>query len=163
AARRYWPALLGKTFRRDRAAAGANALLNYGYTVLRACVLRGICAAGLHPTIGLQHSNRGNAFALADDLMEPYRPFVDRAVFNLLADGVEDVTPDAKRALAGLNSLDLPTDHGLSPLHLHATRLAQRLATNFSGSREALPLPVPLEPLALAGLARDPEPPMEQG
>jgi len=154
AARRYWPALLGQEFRRDRAAEGANALLNYGYTVLRACVARAICAAGLHPTIGLQHSNRGNAFALADDLMEPYRPIVDRAVFNMLKDGISDVGTDAKRELAALTALDLPAEHGMSPLHVHVVRLAQHLASIFMGERTQLPLPKPLDPLVMSGLAR---------
>ena len=74
AARHYWPRLVGREFRRDIGADGENALLNYGYTVLRAATSRAIVAAGLHPTIGLFHTNRGNAFALADDLMEPFRP-----------------------------------------------------------------------------------------
>jgi len=80
AARRYWPLLFGPEFRRDREAPGANALLNYGYMVLRGIVARAVVAAGLHPALGIQHSNRYNAFSLVDDLMEPYRPLVDRAV-----------------------------------------------------------------------------------
>lgn len=84
AARRYWPALMGADFRRDRHAAGANALLNYGYAVMRATVARAVVAAGLHPTIGIFHANRGNAFALADDLVEPFRPLVDGLVLSLL-------------------------------------------------------------------------------
>ncbi|MEM6665404.1 MAG: type II CRISPR-associated endonuclease Cas1 [Pseudomonadota bacterium] len=158
AARRYWQKLMGPEFRRTRDAEGANALLNYGYTVMRAVVARAICAAGLHPTIGLQHSNRGNAFALADDLMEPYRPIVDRAVYNLVSDGHSDVGPEAKTALVALTSLDLPSPHGLSPLHVHATRLAQHLARTFVGERTGLPLPAPLEPLVWHGLARAREP-----
>lgn len=154
AARRYWQALMGTDFRRDKDGDGANALLNYGYTVMRACVSRGICAAGLHPSIGLHHANRGNAFALADDLMEPYRPIVDRAVYNLAKEGLTDVTPDTKCALAALSSLDLPTAHGLSPLNLHATRLAQQLASIFCGEGDRLSLPQPLDPLVWSGLAR---------
>jgi CRISPR-associated protein Cas1 len=152
AARRYWPLLMGPEFRRDRAAEGANALLNYGYTVLRAVVARAICAAGLHPTIGLHHANRGNAFALADDLMEPYRPLVDRAVLNLLKDGADDVCPEAKRQLVALTTLDLATKHGLSPLINHAARLAQHLAQIYTGERKTLELPVPPDPLALASI-----------
>ena len=74
AARYYWPLVLGKEFRRDRMGPGANSLLNYGYTVLRAVAARSVVAAGMHPTIGIHHSNRGNAFALADDIVEPFRP-----------------------------------------------------------------------------------------
>lgn len=154
AARRYWQALMGSDFRRDQNGDGVNGLLNYGYTILRACVCRAICAAGLHPTIGLHHANRGNAFALADDLMEPYRPIIDRAVFNLVKQGLSDVTMEAKTALVRLTLLDLTTPQGMTPLHLHTTRLAQQLAVVFTGEAEKLPLPNVLEPLVLAGIAQ---------
>ncbi|MEZ5812615.1 MAG: type II CRISPR-associated endonuclease Cas1 [Rhizobiaceae bacterium] len=157
AARRYWQALMGSDFRRDRNADGANALLNYGYTVLRATISRAICAAGLHPTIGLHHANRGNAFALADDLMEPYRPLVDRAVHNLVQDGYAEVSSEAKTALAALTTLDLSAPHGMSPLHVHATRLAQQLAALFCGEGESFDLPAPPDPLTMTGLARQGE------
>jgi CRISPR-associated protein Cas1 len=90
AARRYWTALFGSDFRRDRDAADHNRLLNYGYAVLRAVTARAICAAGLHPSVGLHHHNRYNTWCLADDLLEPYRPIVDRAVAELM-DGAESV------------------------------------------------------------------------
>lgn len=154
AARRYWPLLLGSDFRRDQVGEGANALLNYGYTVLRAIISRAICAAGLHPSIGLHHTNRGNAFALADDLMEPYRPIVDRAVYNLVRDGFVDVSSEAKSALVELTALDLAAPHGMSPLYVHATRLAQQLAALFAREGEAFDLPAPPDPLTLSGLAR---------
>jgi hypothetical protein len=126
----------------------------YGYTVLRATISRAICAAGLHPSIGLHHANRGNAFALADDLMEPYRPIVDRAVYNLVRDGCMDVSPEAKTALAALTALDLVAPHGMSPLYVHATRLAQQLAALFAKEGESLDLPLPPDPLTLSSLAR---------
>ncbi|MBN8963882.1 MAG: type II CRISPR-associated endonuclease Cas1 [Rhizobiales bacterium] len=154
AARRYWSVLLGADFRRDQTAAGANALLNYGYTVLRATVSRAICAAGLHPSIGLHHSNRSNAFALADDLMEPYRPVVDRAVYNLVRDGHVEVSSEAKTALAALTALDFAAPHGMSPLHVHVTRLAQQLAALFAKEGEGLDLPLSPDPLTLGSLAR---------
>jgi CRISPR-associated protein Cas1 len=78
AARRYWPLLFGGEFRRDRREPGVNAMLNYAYTVLRAGAARAVMAAGLHPALGLAHRQRGNAFALADDLMEPFRPAAAR-------------------------------------------------------------------------------------
>jgi len=90
AARRYWGALFGSDFRRDRNAADHNRLLNYGYAVVRAATSRAVVAAGLHPTIGLHHHNKYNSFCLADDIMEPYRPFVDRAVAGIL-DGLESI------------------------------------------------------------------------
>lgn len=76
-AQRYWPALFGKDFRRDRAAEGINAALNYGYAVVRAAAARAVVASGLIPSLGVLHKNRGNPFCLADDLFEPYRPYVD--------------------------------------------------------------------------------------
>lgn len=154
AARRYWPLLMGSDFRRETGGGGANALLNYGYTVLRAMVCRGICAAGLHPAIGLHHANRGNAFALADDLMEPYRPLVDRMVYNLLEAETTSVTANTKRALASLTTLDLASVRGQSPLHLHCARLAQQLAGIYAGEDTQLDLPNVPEQLVLAGLGR---------
>lgn len=79
-ARIYWRHLFGEAFLRDPDRGGRNALLNYGYAVLRAMVARAIAGVGLHPGLGLFHHNRYNPFCLADDLMEPYRPLVDRAV-----------------------------------------------------------------------------------
>ncbi len=88
AARIYWKALFnpsadGQEFRRDFEAEGVNACLNYGYAVLRAIVARALCGTGLHPGLGLHHHNRYNPFCLADDLMEPFRPVVDRVVRRL--------------------------------------------------------------------------------
>ncbi len=85
AAQRYWPRLFGSDFRRDRTAEGVNALLNYGYAVVRAATARAVVASGLIPSLGVFHKNRGNPFCLADDLLEPYRPFVDWRV-RLLCD-----------------------------------------------------------------------------
>jgi CRISPR-associated protein Cas1 len=88
AARIYWQALFGEdasgeTFRRDPEGEGINLYLNYGYAVLRAIVARALCAAGLHPSLGVHHHNRYDTFCLADDLMEPFRPLVDRVVAQL--------------------------------------------------------------------------------
>jgi CRISPR-associated protein Cas1 len=88
AARRYWSALSGRAlpedFTRDADGPWPNALLNYGYAVLRAIVARALCGAGLHPSLGLHHHNRYNPFCLADDLMEPLRPLVDKAVIGFM-------------------------------------------------------------------------------
>lgn len=95
AARRYWGALFAEDgFRRRREGGGANSLLNYGYAVLRAIVARAICAAGLHPSLGVHHHNRYNAYCLADDLMEPYRPLVDEVVVELVGSYGADVELD---------------------------------------------------------------------
>jgi len=100
--RRYWPALFADdAWRRNREAEDQNRFLNYGYAVLRAIVARAICAAGLHPSLGLHHHNRYNSFCLADDLMEPLRPTVDRAVYHLVkAEGPDaPLVPRTKAAL----------------------------------------------------------------
>ncbi|MCZ0734702.1 type II CRISPR-associated endonuclease Cas1 [Phreatobacter sp. AB_2022a] len=152
-ARRYWPLLMGEAFRRDRDAGGANGLLNYGYTVLRSLVARSIVAAGLHPSIGIHHANRGNAFALADDLIEPFRPLVDAMTVLLMARGCTEVTPEAKRAFAGLIALDLASDGGTTTVTVAAGRLAQSLARCFElGNASNLVLPRPPTAIELAGL-----------
>lgn len=84
AASKYWRVLFGPTFRRDREAFDQNRLLNYGYAVLRAATARAVCGAGLHPALGVKHHNQYNPFCLADDLMEPYRPIVDRVVHRVV-------------------------------------------------------------------------------
>ena len=141
AARRYWKALFGRRFSRDQSADGANALLNYGYTVLRAIVSRAICAAGLHPTIGVFHSNRANAFALADDLMEPYRPLVDHLVFGLVARGAAGIDSEVKRALTAISTLDLEQVDGISPLTLQVQRFVHSIATSFESGIASIALP----------------------
>src|SRR3546814_13800777 len=98
---------MGGDFRRDRDASGANAMLNYGYAILRSMCARAVVASGLHPSIGVHHANRGNAFALADDLIEPFRPLSDALTLRLIARGIDGVTPEAKRAFAGMIALDL--------------------------------------------------------
>ena len=99
AARRYWPLLFGDDFRRDRSAGGVNAMLNYAYTVLRAGAARAIMASGLHPSLGLAHRQRGNSFALADDLMEPFRPVADLLVRDLVEEGMTSVDKETKPRL----------------------------------------------------------------
>ncbi len=102
AAQRYWPLLFDNPeFRRRREADDANRMLNYGYAVLRAIVARAICASGLHPSLGVHHHNRYDAYCLADDLMEPFRPLVDAAVVECVGIHGTDaaLTPAVKRAL----------------------------------------------------------------
>jgi len=152
AARHYWPMMMGKAFRRNSDLHDINALLNYGYTVLRAATARAVAAAGLHPTIGLFHSNRANAFALADDLMEPFRPLVDLTARAIAARVGAEVTPEAKRRMADLIALDLPLTGETSPVSVALSRLATSLAQSFEVQRLSLALPKPPAPLTLAGL-----------
>jgi CRISP-associated protein Cas1 len=152
AARRYWKVLFGPDFSRDQSADGVNSLLNYGYTVLRAVVSRAICASGLHPTIGIFHSNRANAFALADDLMEPYRPLIDQLVLNLVNSDQIEVSPAVKRALASIATFDLDTPIGVSPLSVQVSRFVHSIAMCFESGDVLLDLPQCPTPLALSGL-----------
>lgn len=152
AARYYWPRMMGPDFRRDLGGGNENALLNYGYTVLRAATARAVVAAGLHPTIGLHHSNRGNAFALADDLLEPFRPLVDCAVRSITRSRGSQVDTDAKRALARLIATDLPLGEGITPVSVALTKLATSLGQSFETGQLELALPNPPDPLTLAGL-----------
>ena len=147
AARRYWPLLFGLNFHRDKGGGGINGLLNYGYAVLRAGIARAVMAAGLHPSFGLMHSNRGNPMVLVDDLMEPFRPGVDRDVRRLVQGGIVEVGREAKAELARVMVLDLPTRVGLSPLMVCAERLAQSLARAYAGGDGELDLPLPALPL----------------
>lgn len=141
AARKYWTLLFGKDFRRDKNGDGINALLNYGYTVLRAIVSRAICAAGLHPTLGIFHSNNYNAFALADDLMEPFRPYVDAVVFNLARQGRTEINAATKQSLTSISTFDVEGEDGTSPLSLHISRFIHSLATSFETGKAKLALP----------------------
>ncbi|WP_034638146.1 type II CRISPR-associated endonuclease Cas1 [Desulfovibrio cuneatus] len=151
AARLYWPALLGKGFVREASAAGTNAFLNYAYAVVRACMVRALCAAGLLPLFGVHHCNRLNAFCLADDLMEPLRPFADALVAPLVAGIAEpELTPKNKRILCSL------TDQKVAMLQrtnyfIPATYLmAQTLAASFTEGAIKLALPAfPAGPKAI--------------
>lgn len=143
AARLYWPMLMGSDFRRDKNGNGVNALLNYGYTILRSMTARAIAGAGLHPTIGVFHANGGNTFALADDLMEPFRPLVDMTVRTIFERDGDAVTPTAKAALAKLISLDLRLGGEITPLSTALFRLASSLARSFESRRLALAMPEP--------------------
>lgn len=154
AARRYWPALMGKDFRRHREEGSANALLNYGYTIMRSMVARSIVAAGLHPTIGLHHANRLNAFALADDLVEPFRPLVDAVVHHMMGQGLENVDGPAKARLAALIAADLELAGATSPVTIAAQRLAQSLAASFENGTLSLALFRTPEPLQWHAIAR---------
>ncbi|MHB8078898.1 MAG: type II CRISPR-associated endonuclease Cas1 [Candidatus Krumholzibacteriia bacterium] len=109
AARIYWPLvfaahadMVSQPFRRNREGLPPNNLLNYGYTILRAATARALCAAGLHPAVGLHHRNRYSGFCLADDLMEPFRPTLDQVVLGLVGTGCQAIDKDAKQALIGV-------------------------------------------------------------
>lgn len=116
AARHYWCQLFEKDFRRDINGQGINAMLNYGYAVLRAAIARATSASGLHPAFGFHHSNLENPFCLVDDLIEPFRPFVDLLVKRLVLSGADVLDTHAKRLLAGILQLDTDIDGCCSPI-----------------------------------------------
>lgn len=107
AAARYFECLFDEQFIRAREEHGVNAMLNYGYALMRATVARSICITGMHPALGVHHRNQFNAYALADDLMEPLRPFVDAVVWKWVRQHgePEDLTPTVKAALLGCLTL----------------------------------------------------------
>lgn len=150
-ARRYWGLLFGSEFRRNQDGNGINALLNYGYTVVRSATARAVVAAGLHPSIGLHHSNDGNAMRLVDDLMEPFRPIIDLKVWQLQRAGESHVTPDTKRALVRTLYDDMQSSAGATPVMVCMQKLAVSLAQVYVGERDKLDLPLPGLPLSLAG------------
>lgn len=154
-AQRYWKLLFGDAFRRDQNAGGLNGLLNYGYTVLRAATARAVVSAGLHPSIGLHHSNDNNAMRLVDDVMEPFRPVIDLKVWHLRRNGEGEVTPETKRALVRTLYDDMQTEAGATPVMVCAQKLAVSLAQVYLGERDKLDLPLPGLPLALANALQD--------
>lgn len=120
-ARIYFQHLFGKGFARNRNEHGINALLNYGYSILRAATSRAIVSSGLLPAIGIHHHNRSDAYPLADDLMEPFRPFVDGVVYELIKRGEVELTKDVKGELISVlytdtmyNKIKRPLSIGLS-------------------------------------------------
>ena len=151
AAQAYWPLMMDKAFRRNRDASGANALLNYGYAVLRAATARAIVAAGLHPSLSVHHRSGGDALALADDLMEPFRPTIDLIVRRLCSEGKTEVA-EARASLVASLVANFPTSQGASPLSQVLVRLAQSLALSFESGKLSLNLPdrpIPIEAVGL--------------
>jgi CRISPR-associated protein Cas1 len=141
AARFYWPVFLGADFRRDPDGAWPNPLLNYGYMVFRAAVARAIVAAGLHPAIGLYHSNRNNPFVLADDLVEVFRPRIDRAVLQFHQTGKTEIDKDAKREILQLLSESITIAGQSGPLMVGLHRMLASLVKCFEGGQKSLDLP----------------------
>jgi CRISPR-associated protein Cas1 len=147
AAQAYWPAFMGEDFRRERTAGGVNALLNYGYAVLRAATARAVVGAGLHPSLSLHHQSRGEALRLADDLMEPFRPAIDLIARQLRDEGVVEVSTAAKVRLVGALHLNYATVGGRTIMSYCLSRLCGSLARVYLKQATRLDLPAPLIPL----------------
>ena len=142
AARIYWDALFDDDFMRSRNGGSPNEMLNYGYTVLRAAVARSLMGSGLFPSFGIYHRNRYNAFPLADDIMEPYRPFVDEIVFDLYANGERDLNKEVKAEILKLLYVDTVFDKITRPLDLGLSVTTSSLAKCFSGEQKKILYPV---------------------
>ncbi|MCX8052082.1 MAG: type II CRISPR-associated endonuclease Cas1 [Chlorobi bacterium] len=143
AARHYWRGVFGNEFSRDPDGDPPNNLLNYGYTIVRAATARALVTAGLLPILGIHHRNRSNCYALADDVMEPYRPFVDGLVWELCQQTKppETLTPSIKRRLLEVLTLDTIVDGQRSPLQIALATTAASLAYCFAGSRSTIIFP----------------------
>ena len=141
AAKIYWTELFVRDFVRMREGAAPNNLLNYGYTILRAAVARALMGSGLLPAFGIFHRNRYNAFPLADDLMEPYRPYVDELVYNLHAAGKSQLTKEVKGELLRILFADTRFDKVLRPLDVGLTFTSASLAKCFAGTQKKLLYP----------------------
>ena len=137
AAAYYWKSLFGyiEGFSRDREGIPPNNLLNYGYAILRAIVARGLVTSGLLPTLGIHHHNRYNAYCLADDIMEPYRPYVDRLVYQLVQSyGSElELTKEIKGSLLSIPTLEVKIGGKRSPLMVAVGQTTASLYKCFSG------------------------------
>lgn len=141
----YWRNLFGGIlgFTRDRNGISPNNLLNYGYAILRAVIARSLVASGLLPTLGIHHHNRYNAYCLADDIMEPYRPYVDRLVFDIVqkyGSGLE-LTREIKVMLLSIPTLDVYIGGRQSPLMIAASQTTASLYKCFSGESRRIVYP----------------------
>ncbi len=152
AARVYWQVWIAESidplatdFRRDSSpgtsAPCPNNFLNYGYAVLRASVARALVGAGLLPALGIKHRNRANAFCLADDLMEPLRPAVDRAAKELFLQGARSLTQPVKGRLLLTMTAQAEDSSGTGPLSAMLPRYAASLAESFAVGKDRLDIP----------------------
>jgi CRISPR-associated protein Cas1 len=143
AARLYWPKVFGEFFSRDRYGEPPNQLLNYGYTIIRAAVARALSGSGLLPTLGIFHHNRYNAYCLADDIMEPYRPYVDQLVrtMYLKNEDEEDVSTESKKELLSLLQRDVVMGKQKRTMMTAVTETTSSLAQCFSGDKKRISYP----------------------
>lgn len=142
AAAYYWRELLGPEFRRDTNGDDINALFNYGYAILRACVARAIVGTGLHPALGIFHHNRSDNFALANDLMEPLRPSFDWLAMKEWNKGNHGVTPASKRVMLEALSYEVSFAGQSLPMWVAMQRYAHSVKSVLSGERKAVEVPI---------------------
>lgn len=142
AAKAYWSQLFLDEFKRERDGHWPNAALNYGYAVLRAATARAIVAAGLLPALGIHHSNKYNAYCLADDLMEPYRPYIDLEVVDLMQAGYDELNKECKARLIGAVLMDVEQEGVRGPMMAALHRTAQSLVRCYEHKSRKLSYPV---------------------
>ena len=145
AAAYYWANLFPDIpgFRRGREEVPPNNLLNYGYSILRAVVARSLVASGLLPTLGIHHHNRYNAYCLADDIMEPYRPFVDQSIIDIVDEewNFNELTKEIKIRLLNIPVLDVMINEKRSPLMIAVSQTTASLAKCFLGEIRRISYP----------------------
>lgn len=145
AAAYYWKRVFPDflEFSRDPKGSAPNNLLNYGYAILRALVARSLTASGLLPTLGIHHRNQYNAYCLADDIMEPYRPFVDKVVCHIIRGNGKflEMTPSMKKALLEIPAMDVEIDGQRSPLMNAVQRTTASLAKCYEGKARKILYP----------------------
>ena len=141
AARLYFKTLFGKEFTRDRNAGGINAFLNYGYAILRAATVRAALSSGLFPALGIFHHHRSNAFPLADDIMEPFRPFVDEIVYDLFRQNQSELTKENKGKLIASLYCDTYYEKVTRPLSVGLSITMASLAKCYINEHKTLNLP----------------------
>ncbi len=145
AAAYYWKTLFRDIdgFTRDREGIPPNNLLNYGYAILRAVVARGLVTSGLLPTLGIHHHNRYNAYCLADDIMEPYRPYVDELVFYLVKTykNIQELNKQLKTELLGIPAIEVKIGRKRSPLMIAVSQTTASLYKCFSGESRRIIYP----------------------
>lgn len=145
AAAYYWKNLFPKIegFTRDREGIPPNNLLNYGYAILRAVVARGLVSSGLLPTLGIHHHNRYNAYCLADDIMEPYRPYVDELIVSIINSNcdIADLSKEIKAKLLTIPTLEVSVNGKRSPLMVAVSQTTASLYKCFSGELRHIAYP----------------------
>ena len=141
----YWQNLITiENFNRGQKGIPPNNLLNYGYAILRAITARAIVSSGMLPTLGIFHRNKYNAYCLADDIMEPYRPYVDLIVCHIMEteDNFEELTIEIKKQLLSIATIDVRIDCKSSPLMVAMSRTTNSLNDCFSGSSRRILYPI---------------------
>ena len=145
AAAYYWANMFADIpdFRRGREGVPPNNLLNYGYAILRAVVARSLVASGLLPTLGIHHHNKYNAYCLADDIMEPYRPFVDKLVVEIMdsSEDITDLSKAIKAKLLNIPVLDVQINNQRSPLMIAVGLTTASLAKCYLGESRRIVYP----------------------